>query len=134
VDTDTAFAGPVEGVGRRRRRPRVLGRHEDGFDLGAGVQGTDEELHPLDDEDPFGLTDAASADQPAQPLDPLVPEPERRSRQEAATGVGVGVGGRAALASPTSWAKASGSVTARSARTFRSTVISAWRSPAMSRL
>ena len=96
-----------------------------------------EQLDPFDDEGPFRAAHTAPRQQPPQALDPLVPEGERsgqeRSPASAATGVGA-PSAKADVATATRREKASGSVTARSASTLRSTSTSAWRSPAMSRL
>ena len=97
-------------------------------------------LTPSTTNAPSDRRDAAPPQQPPQALDPLVPEGERRG-QERVPGLAPPPGRRGSavrpgrdVATPTRRAKASGSVTARSARTLRSTSTSASRSPAMSRL
>ena len=93
-------------------------RHVDGLDGTAGVERTADELGTLGHEGALGPASRALLQQPAQPADPPVREGQPLG-QEATSAIGAFE--RAACAVATSAPNASGSLTARSARTLRST-------------
>ena len=111
----------------------ALGGDVDGLDRCAGVERHRQQLRPLDHHDPLGGPQAPLAEELAEPPHPLVGEGQTRVGQEPASAV-AGAWPARSLATCTSDANASGSVTARSASTLRSTSTSARCRPAMNRL
>ena len=93
----------------------------------AGVEGIAQQGRAFDHECPLAVADRGPVHQLTEPLDP-------GGRESQPAGAGVHDAWRLSPASLTSPAKAAGSVTARSARTLRSTSTPASRRPEMNRL
>ncbi len=110
---------------------RTGGRHVERLDRHAGVERAADELRTLGDEGALAPARRTLLQQPAQPADPPVREGQPLG-QEATSATGALASASCAVA--TSAPNASGSLTARSARTLRSTSTPARCRPLMSRL
>ncbi len=128
-DSGTGGARPVD----RTVRVVTAGGHVDRLDRHAGGQRSGQQLDALDDDDTFGPPQAGLAEQRPQALDPLVGGGQAALAQEAASSAARGARS-ASFATCTRVENASGSVTARSASTLRSTSTPARCSPAMNLL
>ena len=132
--------------GGRPGRPAALARRQtswvapssapsgddvDRLDGRAGVEGAADELGALGDEGALGPAGRTLLQQPAQPADPPVREGQPLG-QEATSADGASASASCAVC--TSAPNAAGSLTARSARTLRSTSTPARWSPLMRRL
>ena len=111
----------------------ALGRHVHGLDRCAGLEGAADQLGPFGHEGAFGPARRTLLQQPAQPADPPVREGKPLG-QEATSVAEAGAAASASCAVCTSAPNASGSLTARSASTLRSTSTPARCRPLIRRL
>ncbi len=131
-DPDPRVEGPVDHGGHSLIGP-ALGGHVDRLDHRSGIQGHRQQFRSLDDQGALRAPKAPLAEELSESADPLVGVGQSDLTQDPVSAP-AGAAASASLATWTREAKASGSVTARSASTLRSTSTSArWR-PAINRL